>query len=195
MEKVPLISAIVQVIIAIVLLFWGNKSIRLFLVLTGIIGGYTLGGLIVSTFEITGDLALVIPIAMAAITALLLSTMLSFTFFLAGMIVGWQVGTYALGIINTEFNYIVPILAAIAGGMLISMFQDEFIMIATAFLGAALLIDSGITFYHMYKGKSIQSQVDKSIFTKYFTTGENLIALTVVALTTFLGFRYQKKHD
>ena len=193
----PIISIIVELIIAIIFLFWGNKSVRLFLTVSGFIGGVTLGRHIVMYAAKAGlfnnsTLSIAVPAILGLIGAILLASMFKFSFVIAGAVVGWKVAEYLMGIFNMEYNYLIPILLAVIGGFLIHSWRNTFIIISTSFLGSALLVDGSVALYYQLKNQPVQ---DVAIFSNFFGVSQDLIFLVIVVILTILGYFYQKKHE
>lgn len=193
----PIISIIVELIIAIIFLFWGNKSVRLFLTVSGFIGGVTLGRHIVMYAAKAGlfnnsTLSIAVPAILGLIGAILLASMFKFSFVIAGAVVGWKVAEYLMGIFNMEYTYLIPILLAVIGVFLIHSWRNTFIIIATSFLGSALLVDGSVALYYQLKNQPVQ---DVAIFSNFFGVSQDLIFLVIVVILTLLGYFYQKKHE
>lgn len=193
----PIISIIIELIIAIIFLFWGNKSVRLFLTVSGFIGGVTLGRHIVIYAAKVGlfnnsTLSMAIPAILGLVGAILLASMFKFSFVLAGAVVGLKVAEYLMGIFSMEYNYLIPILLAVIGGFLIHSWRNTFIIIATSFLGSALLVDGAVALFYQLKNQPTQ---DVAIFSNFFGVSQDLIFLVIVIILTLLGYFHQKKHE
>lgn len=185
---------VIELVLGLILLFRGNKSVRLVLAILGLIGGATLGQYIVEFAQLTGNWELILPIVLAVLGALLLSSLISSAFFIGGAVVGWKLGEYLIGIFGLEFEpvlqFLILLAVSIVFGILMSRWQDEFIMLATSFLGAVFTVDALVGGYYL-----IAENQNVEIFSSFFETGQELIILVVVILISLFGYNHQKKNS
>lgn len=193
---VSIILIIVQVVLGLILLFRGNKSVRLVLGILGFVGGVSIANFLVVYFALEDFWIWLLPLMLGVVGAWLMSTILSGAFFMAGAVIGWKVAEYALGIFGIALEpfpaFLVLLTSAIIFGIIMNSWQDQFIIIATAFFGATLVVDGAVAGYHLYSTGSVS---DVQIFSSSFNTTEDLVLLLIVVLVAIIGGMYQRKRN
>ncbi len=180
---------IVQVVIALILLFIGQKSIRLWLALAGLSGGAYLGVLLTSHIDFGPTWNAVAILSLAVIGALILSTAYKACFFIGGFIGGISLGRYVLDIFFPLTPKPVLLLIALATGLIAVFFREHFEIWATAITGAMLFADASVAYLYKLKPGNLINRVPQlNVEIK-----EDLIILLGIALLTLIGAYVQKK--
>jgi hypothetical protein len=148
LENIQYVPPLVLIIAGFLSCFVGYRMFRLMLFLIGFIGGFMIAGSLYASsqgyqVDLHHGVALIYSIIGGLAGALVLGVLYFLGVFAVGAILGALIAvaiTHSLG----YQNGIITVFAAIVGGLLAIMIQRHVITIATAFIGAAILIN-GIT--------------------------------------------------
>ena len=180
---------IVQVIVALILLFIGKRSIRLWLALAGLSGGAYLGVLLTSQIDFGSSWNAAAILSLAIIGALILSTAYKACFFIGGFIGGISLGRYILDIFFPLVPKPVLLLIALVTGLVAVFLREHFEIWATATTGAMLFVDGLVAYLYKLKPGNLINRVPQlNIEIK-----EDLLILLGIILLTIIGAYVQKK--
>ena len=180
---------IVQVAIALILLFIGKKSIRLWLALAGLSGGAYLGALLTSHIDFGSTWNAVAILSLAVIGALILSTAYKVCFFIGGFIGGINLGRYILDIFFPLAPKPALLLIALITGLVAIFLKEYFEIWATSITGAMLFTDALVAYLYKLKPGNLINRVPQL----RMEIKEDLIILLGIALLTLIGVYVQKK--
>lgn len=173
----------------ILLLFWGKIIFRAWLLITGLLTGWSIGAEINTKWlGLTDNPQLIFHAVLALAFALLFSVGFRFSFFLAGAVAGIYVLGFLLELAGIEPIFYFYIIAAVIGGALASQFRDLFTTIATSITGAFLLTDALLAIVKLTPaGFVIRLNI------QVFSSGTNILILILIIAFTALGIWSQSR--
>ncbi len=133
-----ILVGLVLVIAGLVGVFWGYRIFRIILPILGGIEGYLIAS---ALFPNSWVVALVVGIVLAIIFFLLAYTVWSVMVTISGIILGGAIGAAIAHGLNlwTWLGWIVIIVLAVLGGILVWRIRDEVVIILTAISGAGFV--------------------------------------------------------
>jgi hypothetical protein len=139
--------AILSIVAGIIICFWGYRIFKVALGIAGFIAGAVLFFNFGSIYT-----ANMIVLVILAVFGGLIGASLSVAFyfiglFLLGALAGWQLGFMIAAALNTEFLIVIPIIAALAAGVIACFLQKPVIVLSTALIGAWGVVTGGFHFF------------------------------------------------
>lgn len=173
----------------ILLLFWGKIIFRAWLLIMGLLTGWSIGKEINTRWlGLTDNPQLIFLAVLAFAFALLFSVGFRFSFFLAGAVGAIYVLGFLLELIGIEPVFYFYIIAAVIGGALASQFRDLFTTVATAITGAFLLTDALLAIFKLTPaGYVIRLNI------QVFSGGTNILILILIVVFAAFGIWSQTR--
>jgi hypothetical protein len=128
-----------DIILGAVLLFYGRKVFWLFVGVLGFQSGLTF---FQETIHLSGDLGIILAIAVGIIAALLAIFLKKIAIGLAGLLAGVSLASLLAAKLPTEFSWIVILIGAILGMVVLMALFDWALIVLSAFIGAGMIIEA-----------------------------------------------------
>lgn len=183
------IVMLIVLILGLVLLFLGEKIIRFWLALTGILAGGYAGIYVAKQFQLTSPVQWIVIGLLALAGAFLLALAYKACFFIAGAVAGYMVGGYLLSIFMPSYPFYYPLIIGIIAAFLAVFLKDEFTIAATAITGSMLIADSLVAFIYKLQPGDLLRRVQ----TLNIKLADDLIILLAIAILSAIGIYTQKK--
>lgn len=146
------ISGIIVILIGIAMLFWGYRLFRVWLAVAGFLLGAALGYMLGGQL-LPGDVwPIVLAVALGVVFALLAYFMYMVGVILTGAFLGALLSALVFGLFNVGPTWWVYLIGAIPGGILAGVLVRPYLIIASSFYGAYLIM-TGI--YGFILGKEV----------------------------------------
>ncbi len=128
-----------DIILGATLLFYGRKVFWLFVGVLGFQSGLTL---FTDTFHTPGELGMVLAIAVGLIAALLAVFLKKIAIGLAGLLAGASLASILAAKLPAEFSWIVILVGAILGVVVLMALFDRALIILSALVGAGMILEA-----------------------------------------------------
>lgn len=184
-----IINIIIEIALALILLFNGHRSVRLFFTLTGLYGGYQLGKILLTYLKLTGNMTWILPLIIAIILGFLLARLYDYSFIIAGAIIGFNLGKlFALAF---NFKDVLPIqlIFAVLLAILLYKGRNTVVSLVTSIVGSIVLLQaiSDIFKFNLFNFENM-IVISDSLVIK-----QNILVLIAIVVLSLLGFNYQRK--